>query len=230
MKRVTVFALALGLILGVLAHPAIAGTTYYGAATDPSDDGDHGFGIEAELVFASVLADGTNLQVTARFATFDAGDMATFVLDTDQNPATGYPGVDASHSDADRIGAEYNLCLWPDQPTDDEARLWLMDSGGHVEVASYSASYLPDGIQVSVPLSDLGGEDGLLSFKVIGSQAGDFPVSDWGCLDYLTDRGQAEVRTTAVAIPAPSAVLLVAIGCLTGLAKRTSKRVRRAGA
>lgn len=230
MKRVTVFALALGLILGVLAHPAIAGTTYYGAATDPVGDGDHGFGLEAELVFASVLADGTNLQLTARFATFDDDDMAIFVLDTDQNPATGSPGVDAVDSDADRIGAEYNLYLWPDQPTNNEVRLRQLDFDGVVtEVGVYPAVYLPDGIQASIPLSDLGGEDGLLSFKVIGSKAGVFLEGTWGCLDYLTDVGQPEVRTTP-AIPAPSAMLLVAIGCMTGLAQRTLKRMRGVGA
>jgi len=226
MKRVTVFALALGLILSALAHPTIAGTTYYGAATDPLGDGDHGFGIEAELIFASVLADGANLQVTARFATFDADDMAIFVLDTDQNPATGSPGVDASDSDADRIGAEYNLYLWPDQPTDNEVRLWQMDFDGFVaEAGVYPAVYLPDGIQATIPLSDLGGEDGLLSFKVIGSKAGAFLEGNWGCLDYLTDVGQPEIRTVTTTIPAPSAVLLVVIGCTTGLARRTLKRV-----
>lgn len=144
-----------------------------GHASDPAGDttdpgGNH------DLTFARVVVTNSALEMSVRFAAGTFNQYATvvqFVLDTDQNAATGHRGSDAGCvGDNGIIGAEYIVNMGSDfhgasavvhKFVGPECNAF--DPG----VTAGTVTYVADGIDVTIPLSLLGGDDGKLDYKVI---------------------------------------------------------------
>src|SRR5207249_219068 len=77
-----------------------------------------------------------------------------FNLDTDQNPATGFPGVDAAHNDAALLGADYQVVLGSNSEGGTAKVLrWDAASGSFLLVATEPVSAGLAGYDGTVPLA-----------------------------------------------------------------------------
>jgi hypothetical protein len=171
-----------------------------GDATQPGSD----------LVSASAMVVGYNLRVQVRFAG-RRGDLThvQLMLDTDQNAETGHPGI-TPH---------------PDNPADCTTDLgvigpeYILNAGGYwegAEIRPYAGSCnelgessyigfrsLTDGWEFDIPLSELGDDDGRVSFKIktfTGEWVYDpeteyFVFTFSAASDYITDIGLPPGRT-----------------------------------
>ena len=157
-----------------------------GLTTDPTGDVASG---EPDLVTGTASVSGGNLTLSVRFAqgTFSSQTtLAQFLLDTDANPSTGTPGSDAGGiNDAGIIGWEFLVEMGSDfHGTEATIRRSDFQSAGTAVV-----SFVSNGMDVTIPLSVLGGDDGQLTFKVVTfSQL--TPTTFTGVLDYMPNVGQ----------------------------------------
>src|SRR5437879_1969943 len=91
-----------------ISYTAAGASVAFGSISDAAGDA----GAGPDITSASVAIDASGI---ATFTlTFAPGTplgtaFAQFVLDTDQNPATGFAGVDSVHNDASLIGADFVL-------------------------------------------------------------------------------------------------------------------------
>ena len=150
-----------------------------------------------------------------RFApgTFNATTtLIDILMDTDLNTATGHPGTDNScTNDAAVLGSDYiaragggvaNVAPSPS-----------CNAGGAAQAATVVT--LSDGMDVTFPLSAIGGDDGQLRFKVI-TYTRLSPISTTGIQDRLTGIGQPAltVLPSKIDTMANFAVTLAAAGSL----------------
>jgi len=181
-----------------LSPELCADTTASGRVTDPDNDAlpSPREDPDPDVVSASVSSDGINLYLAVRFkaGTFDqAQTLATFHLDTDQDPGTGNPGTTIEClEDADILGTDYTIVLGGNLGTD--VQIWSLPACGEsafVTIEGSAATFVTDGIDAVVPLALLGGDDGRLNFKVTIeeqiSETGNNPPA--GILDTMPDPG-----------------------------------------
>lgn len=173
-----------------------------GIVTDPDNDASPSSNPDPDpdVVSATVSSDGTNLYLQVRFkaGTFDPLlTRAQFILDTDQNPATGHPGSNAGCvDDAGIIGAEYLVNLGANLGTTAQVLAYGGTCNSFFSAGSGTTTFVTDGMNATVPLSVLGNDDGRVNFKVaISEQVSESGFT--GVLDYMPDLGLAagESRT-----------------------------------
>ncbi len=208
------------LVFSVSALPA--GVVYYGSATDPSGDAS-----EDDLVFCSISVDDASMATfLVRFdpSTFLAGfSMTAIRLDLDQNPATGYAGIDGGHHDSAIMGSDAYVLL--PYYTNGYSLLRLWDGSAYNTAGTYSVTTLADGYSTTIPLADLGVASGLMNFKAI-SQRALSEFSSTGVHDYLTDIGQPVGSTMSSGSPSdtpePATLATLGVGllALVGLRRR----------
>jgi len=188
------------LVVGTAASAAI---TAYGEVTDPVGDS---LAASADLTFASISITSTGDAIFR--ASYAAGyDPATtytvFSLDIDKDPSTGDPWLGMG---LEAIVGTYGTGF---QGTG----YYALHPFSH-PFPSLPATYLADGIEITVPLSTLGSSDGLMNFNVasqvhytadtwtpLRDEAPDLDMQTWTV-------GVVEVRP----IPVPGAILLGGIG------------------
>jgi hypothetical protein len=170
------------------------------------DTGDSVFTTEAAPApdIASISATAANgaLTLSVRFAqgAFDPHRTSvSFHLDTDQNPATGQPGVAASGTlDNGIIGVDYIVNIGSDYYG---ASASLLKYGGTLNFFTgvaggpFPVTYTADGMDVTIPLSAIGNTSGLINFKatsVLQVSVNGFT----GILDTAPDVGLAAAQTT----------------------------------
>ena len=110
---------------------------------------------------------------------------AEFQLDTDQNPATGYPGIDSGHSDAALMGTEFFVLIYG---SNFQASASVLSSS-FANLGTFPVNYSGNSVQVRVPLATLGGDDGLMNFKATVAQELSTNTST-GISDYASNLGQ----------------------------------------
>ncbi len=130
-----------------------------------------------DLVDATITADQGNLNVSVRFApgTFDpVATVVNLVLDIDENPATGSPGIDSGCvNDAATMGTDFvlntggsiygsDLWLFKYIPTAPPAQSCNTYDGGSIVG---TRNVVTGGVDFVIPLSVLGNDLGRLKFK-----------------------------------------------------------------
>ena len=156
--------------------------------------GDSGAG-EPDLVSIDVgiTAGIDNVAFDVRFdpGTFDsATSRATFVINIDRNPATGFPGVDAANNDATFIGNEYLIDVGANLGATAVIKRWVSGTTApatYVTVATVPATVLGDGYHVAFDLELLGDDDGFFSYKVLTQRY--IGPGFTGIQDYMSDIG-----------------------------------------
>jgi hypothetical protein len=148
---------------------------------------------DLECAAAGVV--GTDFVVYVKFVsgTFNDTTFTDVHLDTDQNTATGWSGIDASNNDSALMGTDFIIRGGANTYTGTTAEVW-QGTGPNtlVKTADVAGAYsfFADGFTVTIPLSDLGSDDGILNFKV--TTALQLSAASWtGIKDYLTDVGTA---------------------------------------
>jgi hypothetical protein len=155
--------------------------------------------LHPDLVSASVEAADGFLTLRVRFAdgTFDPDVSAvTFSLDTDQDPATGHPGVNAAGTiDNELIGSEFIVRMGSAcQPGDATLRKFTGTLNQFVEVARATVTVVTNGYDVSFPFARVE-DDGRLNFKVTAAAL----ISECGftgILDIMSDEASPVGTTT----------------------------------
>ncbi len=176
---------------------------FFGSTTDPVGDATAG---EPDLVSATIKVLGPNATFHIDFApgTFNsATTQGQFLLDTDQNPATGHPGSNAGGvDDAGIIGSEYLLNMG--STCQQSGKTYIYKYAGTVNnfdfVGSLDTTFSANGMEVTVPLSMLGNDDGKMNFKVTAAREllPDNPCGYTGVTDYMPNLGLAAASTTTV--------------------------------
>lgn len=163
--------------------------------------------ISPDLDTAQAIAGGGNLKLTVLLgeilgevgsvSTFDPATTHIFVdLDVDQNPNTGAPGVDAAGNDATIFGTDY-LVEMGSASEGSSARVLHFADGSFSLVGTFPVTQLnnldgsPEGLQVTIPLSALGNDDGQMNFKVLVQSQLTATPSYTGVLDYMPNLGLA---------------------------------------
>ena len=159
--------------------------------------------IPPDLDTAQAIVGGGNLRLTVllgeissevgRVSTFDPATTHIIVnLDVDQNPNTGFAGVDAAHNDAAIFGTDY-LVEMGSESEGSTAKVLQFVNGAFSLVGTFPVTQLqnldgnPEGLQVTIPLSALGNDDGQMNFKVVVQSQLDATPSYTGILDYMPD-------------------------------------------
>jgi hypothetical protein len=193
--RFTIASLILSLCFIEMVGAAQA-QTLFGQVTDPS--GDAGIppppAVPPDLISASVTVSNGSMNLGVRFAPGAFNSETTFVvfsLDTDQNPSTGHPGLDEFGTiDAGIIGSDFLVTLGS---AFNAGRAQVLKYVGppintFAFVASFPVTFSQDGMDVTVPLSAIGSDDGLLNFKVV-SVVQIAPNGFTGILDVMPNVG-----------------------------------------
>src|SRR5262249_45390293 len=170
-----------------------APVTGSGTITDPTGDAGNG---NPDLVSATVIVQDVFTTMKVRFApgTFNASTtVAQFLLDTDQNPATGHRGTNAGcQTDSAQIGSEYFVEFGSTvHGTTAQVQPYLgtcNQFGAGTTTAEGSVTYLADGMDLTFPRSVIANDDGFLNFKVVTFTFLGQGFS--GVVDQMTDVGQ----------------------------------------
>ncbi len=175
------------------------GQTPSGTVTDPSGDAtddSRDDPANPDLVSAAVASDGGNLTLTVSFATAGfspATSRGSFVLDIDENPATGFPGVDAANNDSALLGIEFLVNIGANLGASAEVLKFLSASSTFTTVGTFTTTVSANGYSVVIPLSAFDNDDGRLTFKV---ETQSFLGPGFtGILDYMPDLGLAPGRS-----------------------------------
>lgn len=156
--------------------PATGARSLTGTVTDPIGDAlvVPGVPTSPDLAGATLEVDGGNLTITVSYAPGTMSQGRTLFLaflDTDENPATGNPGIPAASgvADADQIGWEYQIGGVDPVGSGRASVLRATGSGNTLTLNSVPVTFPnADQIRVVVPMSALGNDDGRMTFKIIG--------------------------------------------------------------
>jgi len=170
---------------GVVPFTA-SGVTISTTVTDPV--GDAGTG-NPDLVSGMASAGNGNLTLSVQFApgTFDpATTHALFNLDIDENPATGFQGIDNGGRDVGVLGVEY-LVFLGSASEGGNATIMRFNGEGFSTIGTAPVSFSINGMDVVIPLSLLGNDDGQVTFRVeVQTQTSPSPAYT-GVLDWMPD-------------------------------------------
>jgi hypothetical protein len=179
--------------------PSTQPTVLTGTVTDRIGDAlvVPGLPTSPDLAAATLQVSGGNLTITVSYAPGTMSQTRTLFfafLDTDENPATGNPGVPAvgGNADADLIGWEYQIGGIDPADSGRASVLRATGSGNTVTVSSIPVTFpAADQIRVIVPMNVLGNIDGRMKFKIVCHQwlSPQPPTST--VLDYMPDLGAA---------------------------------------
>jgi len=168
-----------------------------GQVTDPAGDAD-GYSEDnpsPDLISATGIVTGGNLVLNVQFApgTFStASSGAQFSLDTDRNPQTGHPGMDAScENDASLIGSEFivDLSFFNNSG---QGRLRKHNGppcNSFDLIGYYDIATKDNGMEITLPLTLFGDTDGRINFKVVSYVVLTEGGGTTGVLDYMTNIG-----------------------------------------
>ncbi len=172
-----------------------------GSVTDPAGDATNDTRDDPanpDLVSATVGSDGGNLNLSVRFVQSgfsSATSRGSFVLDTDENPATGFPGVDAANNDSALMGVEFLVNIGANLGANAQVLKFVSPPNNFTTVGTFPATVLSDGYDVSIPLSAFDNDDGRLTFKAeTQSYLG---PGFTGILDYAPNLGLAPGQSKA---------------------------------
>lgn len=168
---------------------------YMGTVTDPAGDttAQADVATSPDLVKATIEVSGTNLIITVTFAAGTLSQAKTqwvAVLDTDENPATGFPGIDSGHHDSNLIGFDFEVDAVNAEGSM-QATIYSIVGSTVTKVGTVPVEFPSATVsKVTIPLSLLGNDDGRLAFKIESSQilSG---TSLSGALDYMPNIGLA---------------------------------------
>ena len=145
--------------------PSNTANTFHAEVTDPAGDEVASAAVPTppDLIHGSVDVGGGNLRVTFQFApgTLSPSTVATILLDTDQNAATGFNDTG--------YGIDYGVSLYASTAAFiQKANPSSCASGGncYTYVGTASVSLGTDTMATTIPLSMLGNADGRLSYRV----------------------------------------------------------------
>jgi hypothetical protein len=149
--------------------------------------------ITGEVNYSELGGNSVTFKLRFRPGTFSpTTTLVDIAMDTDENIGTGHPGTDgscASGVDAAVIGSDYFLRMGEGSAT-------VLQSPSCNSLQSPQPATIvnvPNGMNVTFPLSSIGGDDGWMRYKVITYRrisAG----SNTGIRDWLTDGGQPALR------------------------------------
>ena len=166
-----VLALVLASCGGSTASPSVTSPALHGEANDAKGDAIAGGGIATapDLVHATADVAAGNITFVIQFApgTFDRqSTRVSVLLDTDQDGSTGIRQLNA-------LGADYSIDL---SASTSQATIMKADAASCAAlltcfnaVGSQAVTFVQDGMQVIVPLSLLGNDDGRMSFQIFAS-------------------------------------------------------------
>jgi hypothetical protein len=175
----------------------------FGEAPDPTGDVITG---DPDLIFATVAARRGNLEVSIRLqpgSFHTAGPNPTgltLYLDTDRSALTGFPGLTTDAPiDTAAIGSEFVVPI-PGSCGESTASLLLhlgpqygqngLPNASFFGVGAVPLNQFADGVDLIIPMADLGITDGRLNFKVTASKmVSASPCGYSGLLDALPNVG-----------------------------------------
>lgn len=209
------YLLVVGLMAAVLSPlSAYSAIIAYGSVTDPSGDSTN---TSPDMVSGSVSIDSAG---SAIFSVTYAADTslddasATFNLDIDKNPATGYPGVDTLNNNSALMGIEYIVRLFGSAFSMTGDLYGYSGGFWSLLVSGLPASYSGTTQEITIALSALGGIDGSMNFDVISQQQQTMSTFT-GIGDYMPNLGAfGTVTVGAVTVPEPGILALLGIGLL----------------
>lgn len=223
MKKLLVLALLLSLAWwGRAEAAAISCAGLPGSVADPAGDALNAGA--PDIVCAGVQRVGSTLQLRVAFAagSFDpATSHVGFSLDVDQNPLTGFPGVDAANNDSAVLGTEFIVVFGSDF---EGGVARVRADPTFATVGTGSVDFFDNGMLATIPLALLGGDDGIVNFKAtVQTQVTDIGFT--GIQDYATDVGLAP-GISAVPEPGSFALVLAALLGTVAAGRHPARRAR----
>ena len=154
-----------------------------GSLIDPAGDAGSG----ADVVSATGTVAGGNLTLSARFArtTYNASTFVVWNLDTDQNTATGFPGITNTNADAALLGVDFIVQI---RGTAFGSTVTVLRGNLTVVSTTLTPTFVANGVDVTIPLSLLDGDDGVMNYKAtIQTQ---LTAGSWsGINDFISNLG-----------------------------------------
>jgi hypothetical protein len=145
--------------------PSNTANTFHAEVTDPAGDEVVSAAVPTppDLIHGTVDVGGGNLRVTFQFApgTLGPSTVVTILLETDQNPVTGFNDTG--------YGIDYGVSLYASTAAFiQKANPSSCASGGncYTYVGTASVSVGTDTMATTIPLSMLGNADGRLTYRV----------------------------------------------------------------
>ncbi len=158
-------------------------TPIAGLLTDPTGDAGSG----SDVIWATGTVAGGNLTLSARFAgtTYNASTFIVWSLDTDQNTATGFPGITNTNGDASLLGVDFVVQI---RGTAFGSTVTIFRGDFTVVSTTLTPTFFANGVDVTIPLSLLDGDDGVLNYKAtIQTQ---ITAGSWtGINDFISNLG-----------------------------------------
>ena len=219
MKKLYQFLILCLFYISIVVPTAGGTTLYHGSVTDAL--GDDLFGSIFDFISGSATVTDTDLIFTTTFAPgkFNWEKARIGVLiDIDQDPATGFPGIDAAGTDSSIFGTDY-LIAWGGSSISLSYGITKFDSGFTNLGSGFSTTHSVDNSSVIIPLSIFGGTTFSEFNFVFTIQEVLSATESTGIYDYMPDNGS--FGSTAP-IPEPTTMLLFGIGLLglTGMSRR----------
>jgi hypothetical protein len=166
--------------------------TLRGVVSDPAGDAHRTSANPPDLTSATIEVANGSVSITVDYTpgSVSASDVyIVVVLDTDMNPATGYPGVTGGATDSSLIGGDYLISI-PMAPASSVVAITRATSATALtRVGTTTVSFGATEAQLSFPLALLVGTDGHMAFKVVSAQYLNGTTSTTGVSDIMPDAG-----------------------------------------